>query len=43
MCQERLNDQALLSIKAQVVQEMNYDDITDVFAQTKARKTKFLN
>lgn len=43
MGQDRLNALALLSIEAQLVQEINYDDIIDVFARTKARKKKFSN
>lgn len=43
MGQDRLNALALLSIEAELVQEINYDDIIDVFAQTKARKIKFSN
>ncbi|CAH1106316.1 unnamed protein product [Psylliodes chrysocephalus] len=41
--QDRLNALALLSIEAQLVQEINYDDIIDVFARNKARKKKFSN
>ncbi|CAH2096804.1 unnamed protein product [Euphydryas editha] len=43
MGQDRLNALALLSIEAQLVQDINYDDIIDVFARTKARKKKFSN
>ena len=43
MGQDRLNALALLSIEAQLVQEIDYDDIIDVFARTKARKKKFSN
>lgn len=43
MGQDRLNALALLSIEAQLVQEMDYDDIVDVFARTKARKKTFTN
>ena len=42
MGQDRLNALALLSIEAQLDQEINYDDIIDVFARTKARKKKFI-
>ncbi|XP_074112948.1 zinc finger MYM-type protein 1-like [Cotesia typhae] len=38
MDQDRLNALALLSIEAQLVQEIEYDDIIDIFARTKARK-----
>ncbi|XP_074106438.1 LOW QUALITY PROTEIN: zinc finger MYM-type protein 1-like, partial [Cotesia typhae] len=38
MGQDRLNALALLSIEAQLVQEIEYDDIIDIFARTKARK-----
>lgn len=38
MNQDRLNALALLSIEAQLVQEIEYDDVIDVFAQAKARK-----
>lgn len=41
MGQERLNALALLSIEAQLVQEIDYNDIVDDFAQTKARKKIF--
>ncbi|XP_057663116.1 uncharacterized protein LOC130898084 [Diorhabda carinulata] len=43
MAQERLNALALLSIEAQLVQKINYNDIVDNFAQTKARKKIFTN
>ncbi|XP_044588849.1 zinc finger MYM-type protein 1-like [Cotesia glomerata] len=41
MGQDRLNSLALLSIEAQLVQKIEYDDIIDIFARTKARKKKF--
>ena len=43
MGQDRLNALALLSIEAQLVQEIDYDDIVDAFARTKARKKRFTN
>lgn len=42
MGQDRLNALALLPIEAQLLQEIDYDDIIDIFARTKARKNKFL-
>ncbi|XP_026482761.1 zinc finger MYM-type protein 1-like [Ctenocephalides felis] len=38
MGQDRLSALALLTIEAQLVQEIDYNDIVDVFAQTKSRK-----
>ena len=43
MGQDRPNDLALLSIEAQLVQEIDYDDIVDAFARTKARKKRLRN
>lgn len=43
MGQDRLNALALLSIEAQLLQEIDYDEIIDIFARTKARKNKFFN
>lgn len=46
MGQDRLNYLALLSIEAQLVKEINFDDIIDVFARSKARNKeifKFIN
>ncbi|GBP32812.1 hypothetical protein EVAR_19664_1 [Eumeta japonica] len=43
MGQDRLNALALLSIEAQLVQEMDYDDKIDVFTRMKARKKTFTN
>lgn len=43
MGQDRLNALALLSIESQLVREIDYDDIVDVFARTKARKRVLTN
>lgn len=42
MGQDRLNALALLSIEAELVQEIDYEDIIDDFARTKARKKKLI-
>lgn len=42
MGQDRLNALALLSIEAKLVQEINYEDLINVFAQAKSRKTKLI-
>lgn len=38
MNQDRLNALALLSIEAQLVKQINFENIIDVFAQDKVRK-----
>ena len=43
MDQDRLNALALLSIEAKLVQEIDYGDIIDDFARTKARKKKLIS
>ena len=43
MGQYRLNALALLSIKAKLVQEIDFGDITDVFVRTKTRKKKLIS
>lgn len=43
MGQDRLNALASLSIKAQLAQKINNDDIINILARIKTRKTKFVN
>ena len=43
MGHERLHVLALLSIEAKLVQEIDYEEIIDVFARAKARKNTMLD
>lgn len=41
MTLERLNNFSLLSIKQETAQQINFDEIINIFAETKARKKRF--